>query len=206
MSNALSSGPGRALAVGRGSAFVTKLKRLMHEELLGLHPRLHLANALMAFLPAAVGNTLRPSALRASGFRVGAGTIIRGRPFINGTGNLYERLTIGSACVLDTGCTLDLEEHITIGKRVTIGHEVMLLTSSHDIGPKEQRVGPVVRAPIVIEDGAWLGPRSIILPGITIGSGAVVAPGALVNKDVPPNTRVAGSPAKVVEVLEQPAA
>ena len=84
---------------------------------------------------------------------------------------------------------------------MTIGHQAMILTSSHEIGPKEHRAGPTVQAPVMIHDGVWIGPRSIVLPGITIGEGAIVAPGALVNKDVPAHTRVAGAPAKVVEQL-----
>ncbi|NTU77964.1 MAG: acyltransferase [Chloroflexales bacterium] len=78
----------------------------------------------------------------------------------------------------------------------------MILTSSHEIGPREHRAGEVMRAAVLIGDGAWLGPRSIILPGVTIGPGAIVTAGALVNKNVPPHTRVAGAPAKVVEELD----
>jgi len=77
----------------------------------------------------------------------------------------------------------------------------MILTSTHDLGPSQHRAGPVTRAPVTIKAGAWLGPRSIVLPGVTVGEGAIVMPGALVNKDVPPNTRVAGTPARAVETL-----
>lgn len=170
---------------------------------MGLHPRLHLANIVAAIFPPATANSARAGVFRGAGFKVGEGTIIRGQPHINGNGNLYERLSIGRNCTIELGCTLDLEGEITIGDRVTIGHEVMLLTSSHEIGSREFRAGAVVRSPIVIEDGAWIGPRSIVLPGITIGAGSVVAPGSLVNKDIAPNTRVAGAPAKVVEQLSE---
>ena len=56
-------------------------------------------------------------------------------------------------------------------------------------------------APVTIKAGAWLGPRSIVLPGVTVGEGAIVMPGSLVNKDVAPNTRVAGTPARLIETL-----
>ena len=69
------------------------------------------------------------------------------------------------------------------------------------LGPREHRAGLRIRHPVVIEDGAWIGARSVILPGVTIGAGAVVDAGSTVNKSVAPNTRVRGTPAKVVEEL-----
>jgi maltose O-acetyltransferase len=56
--------------------------------------------------------------------------------------------------------------------------------------------------PVVIQEGAWLRARCIILPGVTIGAGAVVEAGAVVNKDVPANTRVGGVPAVKLQTLE----
>ena len=75
------------------------------------------------------------------------------------------------------------------------------MTSTHELGPREHRAGPIVKTPVVIEAGALLGARAIILPGVTIGAGAVVNPGAVVNKDVTPHTRVGGAPAVQIEVL-----
>lgn len=54
-------------------------------------------------------------------------------------------------------------------------------------------------APIIIEDNVWIGERAIILKGVTIGMGAIVATGAIVTKDVPPYSVVAGNPAKIVK-------
>jgi maltose O-acetyltransferase len=179
----------------------TKVRQIIREDTAGLHLRLQLANLAARLLPKDMASHLRADLLNKAGFQIGAGTIIRGRPHINGSRALYGNLVVGRGCQIDVGCTLDLEERITLGDRVTIGHEAMLLTSSHEIGPKEHRAGAVVRAPITVGDGAWLGPRCVILPGITIGAGAIVTPGSLVNKDVPPNTRVAGIPAKQVEEL-----
>ncbi|NTV99883.1 MAG: acyltransferase [Oscillochloris sp.] len=180
---------------------MAKVRRLFQEDSAGLHLRLQLANMVARLLPIDMASRLRGELLNRAGFKVGAGTIIRGRPHINGKRHLYKNLSVGHNCLIDVGCTLDLEDRITIGNRVTIGHEVMLLTSSHEIGPKEGRAGPVVLGPIVIEDGAWIGPRAVVLPGVTIGAGAMVTAGALVNKNVPPNVRVAGTPAKQVEEL-----
>jgi maltose O-acetyltransferase len=178
-----------------------KAKQILTEDLTGLHLRLQLANMAARLLPRDVASGLRATLFNMAGFQIGEGTIIRGRPHINGRRQLYGNLIIGRGCLIDVGCTLDLEERLTIGDNVTIGHEALLLTSSHEIGPKEHRAGDIVRAPVTVGDGAWLGPRCVILPGVTIGAGAIVTAGALVNKDIPPNTRVAGLPAKQVEEL-----
>ena len=178
-----------------------RARRILREDTAGIYPRLQLANLAAWLLPHDVASQVRARLLRMAGFQIGPGTIIRGRPHINGKANFYANLRIGRDCLIDVGCTLDIQELLTIGDRVTIGHETMLLTSSHEIGPKEHRAGRMYKAPLTIGDGAWIGPRCVILPGVTIGAGAVVSAGAMVSKDVPPNTRAAGLPAKQVEEL-----
>jgi maltose O-acetyltransferase len=77
----------------------------------------------------------------------------------------------------------------------------MILTSTHELDIREHRAGAVQRSPVVIGDGAWLGARCVILPGVTVGAGSIVNPGAVVNKDVAAHTRVGGMPAMQLEVL-----
>jgi maltose O-acetyltransferase len=180
---------------------MAKVRKVIQEDTAGIHPRLQIANMLARLLPKGTASHLRARLLAQAGFQIGEGTIIRGRPHINGGHRLYKNLVIGRRCMIDVGCTLDLEDLLTIGDQVMIAHEVMLLTSSHEIGPKEHRAGNMVRGPVTVGNGAWLGPRCVILPGVTVGAGAIVTAGALVNKDVAPNTRVAGTPAKHVEDL-----
>jgi acetyltransferase-like isoleucine patch superfamily enzyme len=81
----------------------------------------------------------------------------------------------------------------------------MILTSSHELGPTMQRAGPLFRRPVRIGQGAWVGARSVVLPGVSIGDGAVVAAGSMVTKDVPPNVLVGGVPASVRRSLPGPA-
>jgi acetyltransferase-like isoleucine patch superfamily enzyme len=89
---------------------------------------------------------------------------------------------------------LSCYESIRIGENVGFGDRVTLRDSdNHDIGS-----GKPMGAPIVIEDNVWVGLESTILKGVTIGTGAMVAAGSLVTKDVPPGTLVAGRPAKVI--------
>jgi maltose O-acetyltransferase len=168
-----------------------KVRQLLREEFGTIHPRLWLIAMLLAPLPAFAGCRLRVYALRMIGFCIGYGTLMYGTPRITGSGDLYRRLTIGQFCKFNIGCLFDLEGEIRIGDRVGVGHEVMILTSTHEIGPREERADPaLVRKPVVIEDGVWIGARCTILPGVTIGAGSVISAGMVVSRDVPPDTLV----------------
>lgn len=178
-----------------------KVFQVAREELNGFHPRLWLAQAILTLLPANFGGRLRVYALRAAGFNIGHGTLIWGTPRITGPSNLQSKLSIGQRCFFNIDCFLDLSASITVGDQVAIGHEVMLLTSSHQIGLPSYRAGDLFAQPIVIENGAWIGARCVVLPGVTIGTGAVVAAGAVVTQNVLPNTLVGGTPARVIKEL-----
>jgi putative colanic acid biosynthesis acetyltransferase WcaF len=86
--------------------------------------------------------------------------------------------------------------NIKIGSNVTISQDSYLCTASHDISKLKK---PLVFSPLSVEDSAWVTARAIILPGVTVGEGAVVAAGAVVTKDVEPWTVVGGNPAKVIK-------
>jgi maltose O-acetyltransferase len=94
------------------------------------------------------------------------------------------------------------DKNVIIGDRVSIAPRVTIVTSS---GPNSSRIRPyvkVVNGCVRIEQDAWIGTGSIILPNITIGKGAVVGAGAVVTKDVPPYTVVVGVPANMIKKLE----
>ena len=96
----------------------------------------------------------------------------------------------------DYNCTmLDLAE-IRIGNNCLIGPDVGLYTAGHRLEP-ESRSADVYGLPITIGNDVWIGGHSTILPGVTIGDGAIIAAGSVVTKDVPPRSLVAGNPAKV---------
>jgi len=91
--------------------------------------------------------------------------------------------------------------NITIGNRVSIAPRVTLVTSSHPNHSRIRGFAPVSQGPIVIEDDAWLGAGSIILPGVRVGRGAVVGANSVVVEDVPPLHVVAGQPARTIRQL-----
>lgn len=178
-----------------------KFRSLLQEDTSGFHPRLLALSFAASALPKHRAAATRSRLMSLAGFHVGEGTRVVEVPRINGDHDLFGNLTIGRDCWIDVGCVFDLAEKITIGDRVTISPGVMLLTSTHELDIKEHRAGFTQLIPVHIGDGAWLGPRVVILPGVTIGEGSIVEPGAVVNKDVPPQTRVGGMPAAVLETL-----
>jgi len=107
--------------------------------------------------------------------------------------NFGKHTTIGKNVFINHACSfLDLGG-ITIEDDVLIGPKVNLITENHPTDPSKRK--SLICKPIVIKRNAWIGAAATILPGITIGENAIVAAGAVVTKDVPTNTIVAGIPA-----------
>jgi maltose O-acetyltransferase len=103
--------------------------------------------------------------------------------------------TIGSYTRVNRNCTLDARGPLRIGDNVSISPEVMILTAFHRIDDPKFRVET---RPVVIEDHVWIGSRAVILSGVTLGRGSVVAAGAIVTRDVAPLEIVGGVPARPI--------
>lgn len=135
--------------------------------------------------------TIRKLVFRLAGVKIGNGTVIHmGAKFFEPRG-----VTIGQDTMVGDRCFLDGRDQLTIGDHVDIASEVMIYNSEHDISSPDFHA---INAPVVIGDYVFIGPRTIILPGVTVGRGAIIAAGAVVTKDVAPYTMVGGVPAKVI--------
>jgi len=108
---------------------------------------------------------------------------------------------VGRNVFINQGCTLMDIGGIDIGDDVLIGPNVSLITGGHPLAPSLRRTG-VTAAPIRVERNVWIGAAAVILQGVTVGEDAVVGAGAVVSRDVPPATLVAGVPARVVRGIE----
>jgi len=105
--------------------------------------------------------------------------------------------------ILAIMCTiLDCNE-VRIGHHVMIGPAVQIYTAACDLQAEARIRGWEVAKPIVIEDNVWIGGGVILLPDVRIGRNAVVGAGAVVPRNVPANTIVAGNPARVIREIEQ---
>ena len=143
---------------------------------------------LVAHIPS---QTIRKGLLRACGARIARNV----RLYHGFEVRKPQNLEIASGTVIGTGAILDARAGIRIGKNVNFSSEVAIWTVQHD--PQSRNFGSKL-APVRIEDNAWISFRAVILPGVTVFEGAVVAAGAIVTKDVPPYTISAGVPAHVI--------
>jgi acetyltransferase-like isoleucine patch superfamily enzyme len=109
---------------------------------------------------------------------------------------------IGARTWINRQCCLDLRGGLEIGADVSVSPEVMILTAQHDLNDPRFKY---VSKRVVIEDHVWIGARATIMPGVTVGRGAVVAAGAVVTRDVEPLTVVGGVPARPIAVRDEAA-
>jgi acetyltransferase-like isoleucine patch superfamily enzyme len=117
----------------------------------------------------------------------------------------YAKLVVGDDVTIGKSCMLLTHGGVTIGNQVMIGHGAQIISAGHVVTPVgiSMRFAGIDAAPIVIEDEAWIGGGAIVLQNVTIGTGAVVAAGAVVSRDVPPYAIVGGVPAKVIGERER---
>ena len=112
-----------------------------------------------------------------------------------------KNITFGKNVFINACCCLQDQGGITIGDGAYIGHRVTLATLNHGFLPEDRDTN--YPAPIRLGNTVWIGSGATILQGVTIGDNAVVAAGAVVTKDVAPNTVVGGVPAKFIKSVEE---
>lgn len=161
---------------------VNKVKRLLWDIVWLLFAR---------FTPRWCLNNWRSNLLRMFGARIGKGCKINGNVRIW----LPDNLAIGDNCWIDEGVRLYCVDKIEIGNDCVISVDAFLCTASHDVASP---CFSLVSRPITLSNAVWLAGKAIVLPGVTIGDGAVVGAGAVVCDDIPPWTVVGGNPAKII--------
>ena len=113
---------------------------------------------------------------------------------------LGNNIKIGKATTINPECRIDGRAGCTIGNGVSISREVFILTMGHNYN--DINFGLSGKS-VIIEDNSWIGIRTMIMPGVKIGKGAIVGAGSIVTKDVESYTIVAGNPAKVIGSREK---
>lgn len=136
-------------------------------------------------------HTFRGVCYRLAGVKIGkSSTIHMWANFFDPRG-----VTIGEDTIIGDHCFLDGRDKLKVGNHTDIASQVLIYNSEHDIEAEDFQA---ITAPVEIGDYVFIGPRAIILPGVKIGDGAVVAAGAVVTKDVLPFSIVGGVPAKEI--------
>ena len=108
-------------------------------------------------------------------------------------------IKVGKHVFINSACCFQDQGGIEIGDNVQIGHQTVIATLNHDLNPEKH--WNMLPAPVKIGNNVWIGSHATILSGVTVGDNAVIAAGAVVTKDVPANTVVAGVPARVIKTV-----
>ena len=111
-----------------------------------------------------------------------------------------KNIHLGSNVFINAGFKFQDQGGIYIGDDVLIGHNVVLATLNHDENPENR--ANLIANPIRIGNKVWIGSNATILPGVSVGDGAIIAAGAVVTKDVGENSIVAGVPAKFIRKVK----
>jgi maltose O-acetyltransferase len=189
-----------SLAPGAGSlsSFVDEAREFLAASTDARRLAWNASQVLPAFLfPRARARLL---AMLGADIRRGAGVL--GHLQLVGPRDCQTTLRIGPGSIIGPDVVFCLDAPISIGKNVSIGPRAMLYTATHPLGGPSRRMELGLAArPIFVEDGAWVGLGAVILAGVRLGRGCVVAAGSVVNADVPDNVLVAGNPARVIEEL-----
>lgn len=136
-------------------------------------------------------HSVRNNIYRLAGIKIGNGSTIH-------TGCRFyqpENISIGSDTSVGDRCFLDGRAKLSIGSHTSIASQVLIYNSEHDIN--DEWFG-AIEQPVMIGNYVFVGPRAVILPGVNIGDGAVIAAGAVVSKDVPKGEIYGGVPAKKI--------
>lgn len=167
------------------------------------HFRLAIANIVCGLLPDFASGFVRARVYRLIGVDVGQSAYLMGNlDLTGGVDSFYSQLHIGARASIGTHVTINLDAEVRLGTNVSLGPFVKIYTGTHAIGPGSiRRLSDVVAKPVTIEDGSWVGLGALILPGVTVGHGSIVAAGSVVDQDIAPNSYVAGNPAAVVQHL-----
>lgn len=111
-----------------------------------------------------------------------------------------KNIHLGKNIFINADCKFQDQGGIYIGDDTLIGHNVVLATLNHEEDPENR--GNLIAAPIKIGNKVWIGSNATILPGVTVGDGAIIAAGAVVTKDVDSMSIVAGVPAKFIRKIK----
>ena len=140
--------------------------------------------------------------LRRFGARIGKDCDIESGLIIHNACDSFGNLVVGDCCHIGKGGFVDLRDRVYIRERVTISMRVSIIThlDTGYAGPFSDKYANHTK-PVVIGPGAYIGACATILPGVHVGEGSIVGAVALVDRDVPPRTVVAGVPARVIRDL-----
>jgi len=184
---------------GQGIRFVDKYGKVLEDNEAKNKINMRVINLLIDFkllLANIVSNTCLSHTIRKYiftliGVKIGKKSVLHmGCKFFDPKG-----LSIGEDTIIGNGVFLDGRDRLSIGNHVDIASEVMIYNSEHNINDPKFTAET---SPVIIGDYVFIGPRAIVLPGVKIGKGAIIAAGCVVTKDVPDYAIVGGVPGVII--------
>ncbi len=142
---------------------------------------------------------IRTAIAKYFGLKCGKKSLIRKHIYVEH----HKNVAIGDNTFIFGQSYIDALSKVTIGNNVRIAPQLMIVTGTHERGETRQRAGATFGKPVIIGDGCWIGARVTITSGVTIGEGSIISAGSVVLRSIPPNSLVAGNPARPVSRLEQ---
>jgi acetyltransferase-like isoleucine patch superfamily enzyme len=184
--------------------FFKKCKGLLF---VGKHCKIKHCHKIAVGKTITIGDNVEINGLSLSGITFGNNVSILRNTIIECTGvirNLGEGLIIGNNVGIAQNCFIQVRGKVVIGNDVMFGPGVSIFSEDHgfsdiNIPMIEQ---PEIRRGVIIEDNVWVGTRAVILDGVTVGRGSIIAAGSIVKSSVPPFSIVAGVPGKVIKSRE----
>jgi acetyltransferase-like isoleucine patch superfamily enzyme len=194
----------RFMDVLRGMVLKMRLKDSKGILFIGRGAEVNFASKVSTGKSLILGDNVKIKALSRHGVKIGDNVTISSNSIIDCTGvisNLGLGLIIGNNVGIAQNCFIQVRGIVDIGNDVLFGPNVSIFSENHvyekiDLPISKQGVS---RKGVVIEDGVWIGSRSVILDGVVVGRNSIIAAGSIVTKDVMPYTIVGGVPAKFIK-------
>lgn len=194
----------KAICLARGFYYRIFLKKCAGYLFVGKRCKIKHCHKISLGRTVIIGDNVEINALSKDGIKIGNNVSILRNSIIECTGvlrNLGAGLEIGSNVGIAQNCFIQVRGFVSIGSNVMFGPNVSIFSENHGFEKTDTAMIDQVtqRKGVVIEDDVWLGTQSVILDGVTIGKGSIVAAGAIVNINVPPYSIVAGVPARIIK-------
>lgn len=191
----------------RGYFLKFYLKKSTGLVFLGKRTRLKHCNQISCGRTLFIGDNVHINALSKHGIQFGNNVSIHRNSIIDCTGGIRaigEGLIIGNNVGFSPNCYIQVRGQIKIGNNVIFGPGSKIFSETHNFGDVNKFINEQgeTRKGVIIEDGVWVGADVVILDGVKIGNNSIIAAKSLVNKDVLPNSIVAGTPAVLIKRIE----
>lgn len=192
------------IAMARGIFLKLRFKKAEGLVFAGKNCKIRFCHKIKAGRTLILGDNVQINALSSNGIVFGNNVSVNSNTIIECTGTLKqlgEGLVTGNNVGIAQNCFIQVRGNVKIGSDVIFGPGVHIFSENHGFSDMSIPImeQPSTRKGVTIEDNVWVGSRAVILDGVTVGQGSIIASGTIVNIDVPPFSIAAGVPARIIK-------